>query len=324
MFLYESRAFECGSFVKGSIIEPVRITMYTQILVPLDGSETAEKVLPYARILAATLKTPVELLGVTDIGTQLEKFRYLDTLIDEGIRSSREYLERIAKTFPSARVKCTVEKGRPEEVIIVKAAAEKGRLVAIASHGRSGINRWLLGSISERVLRGATNPVLVVRANEQGSTEGEPAPDSMIVPLDGSELAESVLPHVVELAKAFNSKVTLLRSYSLKQMVYRFDDYTPDLDELKHELKWEAMSYLDDKVSQLKSEGLAHVFPFVTEGDAAQTIIELAKGAPNSWITMCTHGRSGVKRWVLGSITEKVVRHSGNPVLVIRATEAHG
>jgi nucleotide-binding universal stress UspA family protein len=102
-------------------------------------------------------------------------------------------------------------------------------------------------------------------------------------------------------------------------MIYRFEDYTPDLDELKHELKWEAMSYLDDQVSQLNGKGLVHVFPFVTEGDAAETIIELAKGAPNSWIAMCTHGRSGVKRWVLGSVTEKVVRHSGNPVLVIRA-----
>ncbi|HEU4342010.1 MAG TPA: universal stress protein [Candidatus Binatia bacterium] len=298
--------------------------MYRQILVPLDGSETAEKVLPYARILAATLKNSVELMGVIDISTQLEKVRYLDTLIDEGVRRSREYLERVAKTFPGASVKCTVEKGRPEEVIIVKAAGEKDTLVAMASHGRSGINRWLLGSISEKVLRVATNPVLVVRANEQGSAEGEAAPDSMIVPLDGSELAESVLPHVVELTKAFNSKVTLLRSYSLKQMIYRVEDYTPDLDELKHELQWEAMSYLDDKVSQLNGAGLVHVFPFVTEGDAAETIIELAKGAPNSWIAMCTHGRSGVKRWVLGSVTEKVVRHSGNPVLAIRAKEAHG
>lgn len=72
-------------------------------------------------------------------------------------------------------------------------------------------------------------------------------------------------------------------------------------------------------MGQLKSEGLVNVFPLASEGEAAETIIELARGAPNSLIAMCTHGRSGVKRWVLGSITEKVVRHSGDPVLVVRA-----
>ncbi|MGH7844387.1 MAG: universal stress protein [Candidatus Binatia bacterium] len=293
--------------------------MYTQILVPLDGSETAEQALPYARILAATLKTPVELMGVIDISTQLEKVRYLAALVDNAIRSSQDYLKRVAKTFPGASVKCTVEKGRAEEVIIAKAADERGTLVAMASHGRSGIDRWRLGSISEKVVRGATNPVLVVRANQPSSAAGKAAPDSMLVPLDGSERAESVLPHVVALAKAFNLKVTLVRSYSLKQMVYKFDEYTPDLDELKHELNWEAVSYLDEKASQLKGEGLVEVFPFVREGDAAEIIIDLATEAPNSWIAMTTHGRSGIKRWVLGSVTEKVVRHSGNPILVIRA-----
>jgi nucleotide-binding universal stress UspA family protein len=84
-------------------------------------------------------------------------------------------------------------------------------------------------------------------------------------------------------------------------------------------LKKEATSYLNSWVEHLKSEGLADVVPIVSEGEAAETIIELAKGAPNILIAMCTHGRSGVKRWVLGSVTEKVVRHAGNPVLVIRA-----
>jgi nucleotide-binding universal stress UspA family protein len=89
---------------------------------------------------------------------------------------------------------------------------------------------------------------------------------------------------------------------------------------LKAESKKDAVSYLDNKVQQLRNQGLNDVTPLASEGEAAETIIELARRSPNSLIAMCTHGRSGVMRWMLGSVTEKVVRHSGDPVLVIRAT----
>lgn len=294
--------------------------MYTRMLVPLDGSETAEKVLPYARTLSKSLNTSVELLGVIEIGRYVsaERTVYLDTLIDAAIRRNQEYLNRVAKTFPGASVKCTVEGGAPGEIIITK-AADKGTLITMATHGRSGLKRWLLGSVAEKVLRGTTNSVLLVRANEEAKTGDEVTPNRVIVPLDGSELAEAVLPTVAELAKAINLKVILLRSYSVKQVIYSYEDYIPDLNELEAESKRDAISYLDGITSLLREKGVVDVSPLASEGEAAETIIELASGAPNSLIAMCSHGRSGVNRWVLGSITEKVVRHSDNPVLVVRA-----
>jgi len=294
--------------------------MYTRMLVPLDGSETAEKVLPYARTLAGNLKIPIELLAVIEMSRSVsaEKTRYLDTVVDAAIRRNQEYLQRIAKTFPGASVEYTVEGGVPEEIIITK-AADKGTLITMATHGRSGVSRWLLGSITEKILRGSNNHLLVVRANQEAKTEDKVTLDSVMVPLDGSEQAEAALPIAVELAKVMNLKVVLLRAYSDKHIHYSYQDYLPAVKELEAKSQSEAISYLDSKVRQLKSEGLVDVFPLASEGEAAETIIELARGAPNSLITMCTHGRSGVKRWVLGSITEKVVRHSGNPVLVVRA-----
>jgi nucleotide-binding universal stress UspA family protein len=295
--------------------------MYTRMLTPLDGSETAEKVLPYARGLARSLKIPVELLGVIEIGRYAsgERARYLDALIDAAIRRDKEYLQRVAKTFHGPSVGWTVEGGAPAEAIITKAAENKGTLIAMATHGRSGLKRWLLGSIAEKVLRGASNPALLVRANEEAKAEGEVTPNRIIVPLDGSELAEGVLPTVVELAKALKLKVVLLRAYSVKPIMYGYEHDMPDLNEIAAKLKREATRYLYNSVQHVKSEGLADVIPIASEGEAAETIIELAKGTPNSLIAMCTHGRSGVKRWVLGSVAEKVVRHAGNPVLVIRA-----
>jgi nucleotide-binding universal stress UspA family protein len=294
--------------------------MYTRMLVPLDGSETAEKVLPYARILAGSLKIPVELLAVIEISRYVsaEKTRYLDTLIDAAIRRNQEYLQRIAKTFPGSSVEYTVEGGTPEEVIITR-AADKGTLITMATHGRSGINRWLLGSITEKILRGSNNALLVVRASEEAKTEDKATPDSVVVPLDGSEQAEAALPIAVELAKAMNLKVVVLQAYSVKHLQNSYPDYLPEINEFEAKSQKEAISYLDSKVRQLKSEGLLDVFPLASEGEPAKTIIEWATGSPNSLIAMCTHGRSGVKRWMLGSITEKVVRHSGNPVLVVRA-----
>jgi len=165
---------------------------------------------------------------------------------------------------------------------------------------------------------GANNAVLVVRANQEITSEGEAAPDSIIVPLDGSSQAESVLLYVVELARAFHAKVTLLRAYSLKQIIFSFEQYHPDLDGLKDSLRWEAKTYLDEKVAQLKSRGLVDVFCSATEGDAPETIIEMGKGAPRTLIAMSTHGGSMIKHWVLGSVTEKVLRHADNAVLIIR------
>ena len=297
--------------------------MYSRMLIPLDGSQTAEKVLPYARRLARSLIIPVELIAVTEILTLTAgKAHHLDSLVDAAILRNQEYLQKIARTFTGVSVDYTVEGGAPDEAIIMKAALDKGTLITMATHGRSGVKRWLLGSVAEKVLRGSSNPLLLVRGDEEAKTEGEVTLSQIIVALDGSELAEAVLPSVAELAKAINLKVILLRSYTLPPIIGGYGAYIPDLNlnALKAESKKDAVSYLDSKVQQLKSQGLDDVTPLTSEGEAAETIIELARRSPNSLIAMCTHGRSGVMRWMLGSVTEKVVRHSGDPVLVIRAT----
>jgi nucleotide-binding universal stress UspA family protein len=293
--------------------------MFTRLLVPLDGSPVAEKALPHARALGRILQIPITLITVIETGADFSKKRSaaLDTLIQGAVAKSEEYLEKISQTFSASAVQYSVENGKAEEAIIANAAGDAGTLITMATHGRSGLGRWLLGSITEKVVRGANNPVLAVRGNEEFSSAGEAALDSIIVSLDGSAVAESVLPYVVELAKAFHARVTLVRSYSLKQIMFSFEDYHPDLDEIKRELGWEATSYLEEKAAELKSRGLADVFCAATEGDAAETIIEASK-APNALIAMSPHSGSVIKHWVLGSVTEKVLRYANSSVLTIR------
>ncbi len=294
--------------------------MYRQIFVPLDGSKTAENVLPYARFLMAKLKIPVRLISVVEIPVSVnaEKLLYLDSLIERAVAMSQEYLARVAKSFVGAKVTITVEKGNTEEVILANAEADADTLIAMATHGRSGMSRWLLGSIAEKIVREAKTPVFLVRAKDEADTGAHATLKSLIVPLDGSKTAETVLPTVIELATAMKLKVVLLQTFSLKQIIYTYQDYIPDLAELKRVSQSGAARYLESKERELKSAGL-EVLSIVAEGEAAETIIELAKGSPDSLIVMCTHGRSGVRRWMLGSTTEKVVRHADDPVLAIRA-----
>jgi len=300
--------------------------MYTRILIPLDGSKTAENVLPYARFLAGAFKVPVELMAVIDIAEMAahlaaEKARHLDTMVEDGVRSSQEYLKRVAASFPGATVNCTVEKGKAADTIVEKGDADKGALITMATHGRSGVNRWLLGSVAEKVLRSTTNPLLLVRVREQAKSEGEATFKSIIVPLDGSELAERALPVAAELAKKLGLGVVLFRAYHIPYSVYGDGDgYSAvNIESLIAEVRDEARSYLETKTAELKKQGLEKVTCIAKEGFSGDEIIKIGRENPDSLIAMCSHGRSGIKRWVLGSVTETVVRHAEDPVLIVRA-----
>jgi len=300
------------------------MTMYTRLLIPLDGSDTAETVLPYGRTLARSLEIPVELLGIVDTSV-LDNQVFRDTgdsktIIAQSIRSSEEYLKRIAKTFPADNVRCVVETGKAEDVIIEKAGSD-ATLTAMATHGRSGINRLLMGSVAEKVLRSAINPLILIRASEEANSEGLAVLKSVIVPLDGSELAETVLSPVVQLANALKLDVILLRAYQVPMNTYAGmeDSYPIDYAKIGGALKDEAQSYLEGKVAELKRNGIEKLSFVISDGSGAGEIIALGRQTPDNLIAMCTHGRSGIKRWVLGSVTEKVVRLCGDPVLIVRA-----
>jgi nucleotide-binding universal stress UspA family protein len=300
--------------------------MYKRLIVPLDGSKTAERALPYARALATALRIPVELLAVVDISAMslqvaADKARYLDILIAEGEQSSRSYLAEMAALFKHVEVQCTVDRGRPAEAIVERAASDKDALITMATHGRSGVNRWLMGSVAEKVLRATQNPLLLVRAREGESSTRDPAAlRSAIVTLDGSEVAEKVLPAIAEIARVLALEVILFRAYELPASAYYgTEEYLPNYDALKTEVADEVQRYLTSQADALRTLGVVKVSTALVEGPGASEIIEYAQAHPNTLLAMCTHGRSGVKRWVLGSVTEKVVRHCDAPVLVVHA-----
>lgn len=292
--------------------------MYKKILVPLDGSAISEGVLPYARFLARALEVPVELLHVID-PAQFQPY--------SPPMQNREYLEKIAASFAGmTNVQHTVESGNPPGVIVDLAAAQPGALIAMATHGYTGAKRWLMGSVAERVLDATTNDLLLVRPGE-GDRSSEAQLKTILVPLDGSEVAERVLPTVAELATRLTLEVVLVR---VVKRVYTappeailpvFGANIPNLKRLWEEARLEAERYLTDRVEYLRSRELVHVTSMALVGGAdgaAAEIIDVANHTPHNIVAMSTHGESGLGRWVIGSVTQRVVRHSTGPVLVVR------
>lgn len=286
--------------------------MYSKILVPLDGSKTAEAVLPYSKFLAETLHLPVQIVHAIDPQT-----------VAPAVQTKREmeYLQGAAASYLGAlSADCVVKSGAPAEIIVDTASADAGALIAMATHGQSGGQRWLLGQVAQKVLQAAKNPLVLIRPKGANLAAGAGRFRTIIVPLDGSHLAEQVLPHVVFLATQLHSAVTLIRTYSLPTAGYFMAAGIshPDMAALGEKIKQEAGGYLEAKAAELKAQGLAKISSHIVEGHGPEEIIELARRNADSLIALASHGRSGFGRWVLGSVAERVVSYSGAPVLVIR------
>jgi len=300
-------------------------TVPTKILVTLDGSPAAEAVLPYVLLLAARLRIPIELISVIDL-TELARSAaayeslFLDQLAEDETRRRREYLEKIAPSFANGQIDCRILKGNPESSIVEYAAQNPAAIIAMATHGRSGLNRWLLGSVAEKVLRSTSNPLLLIRSMPTAVTEQQVSIQSIMVPLDGSALAESVLPPVSKLAKKLYAEMVLFRAYNIPPGFYDAGGgFAIDLDRLLAQTEADVLTYLEEKKAALKKAGVGSVTIASRQGYDADEIINYAGNRPDRLIAMCSHGRSGVRRWAVGSVAETVVRHCSSPVLVFRA-----
>lgn len=290
--------------------------MYNKILVPLDGSILSEGVLPYVRSLARALHLPVELLHVNNPHPGAS-----------APAVSTEYLEKIAASFSGITdVSCTVELGYPAAVIVDRAAEQTGALIAMATHGYSVPQRWLLGSVAEKVLHATTNHLLLVRP-AGADPGGEARLNTVLVPLDGSALGEKVLPTVSELTACLKLEAVLVhvlvRFYfgAPDALLPVFGANVPNQQELWAQASADASQYLTERVEELRANGLTRVSSLLIEDGAegaAAAIIELAQKTADNLVIMSTHGRSGIGRWLLGSVTERVVRHTSDPVIVIR------
>ncbi len=304
--------------------------MFNRILVPLDGSEVAEAVLPYVSLLGREASLPIELLRVVDPSfSYMADFAHLRPQDCEARRMAvraREYLEQKSMALQDGGLRVTRQVfelfgENPVSVIISEAEKESATLIALSTHGRSGIGRWALGSVTEKVLRSTSTPILINRA--RGSkTSSEAVVGKIIVPLDGSLQSEQALPYASYLANVLQSTILLVRVIPSALEFCSYMEYpTAEYENLSLTVHTQAMDYLKGASENLRQQGINSVQERLMFGNAASSITELVEQTPNCLVAMTSHGRSGLGRWVVGSVAERVVRHAEAPVLIIRPAE---
>jgi len=321
--------------------------MYRKVVVLLDGSELAEGVLPHVAEVVRDRGGQIYLLSVTPLmrgiaPTVADVRPPSASMQEERRRIERElveYLQAVARRLEpaAASVQVGVRFGRPADEILAFASDVGADLIAMSTHGRSGISRWVFGSVADRVLRGATCPVLLVRA---GQARPRTAYQRILVPLDGSELAEQVLLYVKALIRPPQTPtpegerrggtsiflVSVLTTGLGDRTVTLLTSYPPGLrlaTTVLHHAEVQLRSYLRSVADALREQGAA-VNIAVRQGSPADEILAYAAEVEADLISLTTHGFSGTSRWVYGNVAGKVLQGAHSPVLLVRPTSEQG
>jgi nucleotide-binding universal stress UspA family protein len=294
------------------------------IVVPLDGSRLSERALAPAKALARFTETELHCVRVA-LASQIIVFAdmggavlYPDQALTEGRRESEAYLEavRAAETAEDFAVRTEVRMGDVPGEVVDAARDARAQFIVMSSHGYSGVRRWLLGSVAETVLHAAPCPVWVVRAATP--------PRHMLIPLDGSPLAEEVLEPALAVARCFDTRVTLFRAVPELHGhdLARLEGMEPGLGRrYVDNLAQAATDYLERVALSLGGEP-ARVRTKVGYGPPAEAILDHSERNAVDLVAMTTHGLTGLRRWVYGSVMQKVLDQLPVSMLVARSHAA--
>ncbi len=303
---------------------------FNRILVPLDGSELAEQAIPFARAVARDTGTLIyaqvvpkaeaihgltggTVASASEVGTMFEQTATGD------LDKAAQRWQGIAPNYETV-----IGVGDPSESILQLAKMRNCDLIVIASHGRGALGRWTFGSVADRLTRTSDLPVLIIRPRDVNVEHGAiPSFSRILLPTDGSALSRSAVDEAAALGKHLGQEVVLVRAVFPEAELAPtagFDAvYAPEIyEELSNSLEEDARKSLDATAQMVRDEG-AEVAIQLMHGPAAQTIESIAR--PDDIIVMTSHGRSGFKRWLIGSVAEKLVRTAPCPVMLVRAEE---
>jgi len=316
--------------------------MFERILVPLDGSPRAEQALPVAARIARASGGSVILLQVVsppiDYGGGLTQTPLMtEEVIETELALSSSYLDRVAKARELAEIETTTEVmfGLPAQDILAIAESRLVDLIVMCSHGRTGFTRWVLGSVAQKIAHHCPVPLLVLREGKLLPLESPPDAArhlTALVPLDGSPLAEAALFPAANLVAALVAPAAgaLHLMQVVKQLSTTADEgfITQLNEETVERAKTYLMSVKERLQAGLKDRKLTIIWSVALDADAADAIIgtaeqrEQQEGAEGlggcDLIAMSTHGRSGLERWVMGSVMERVLGATKLPMLIVR------
>jgi nucleotide-binding universal stress UspA family protein len=309
--------------------------MLRSLLVPLDGSQFGEHALPMALSLARRLGAPLEVVHVhvsaREAGGEVAAFVF--EAVDRGLRErSHAYLNDVIHRLTAATdisVSTALLEGPIADTIIQHAAETAADLIVMTTHGRGPLARFWLGSVADTLLRKVPMPMLLVQPKEGApSFAQEQVIRRMLIPLDGSELAEQILEPALVLGAATQSEYTLLRVVkpltpaafdpTTGMLTLIHESLLKQLQDLDAQRREEAQEYLERVAATLRARSLTVQTRVVTHEQPARGILDDAEKNAIDLIALATHGRGGLKRMLLGSVADKVLRGATMPVLVSR------
>ena len=307
--------------------------MFKKVLVPVDQSEQSRSIVRWAVSLAKATKAELTLLTVIDTedirivesgARGVERPEASDGIIGTLAAQLKDQLEREADELRATGVSISVRvaAGAPAKVIVDEAKWLDVDLIAMSTRRDSALARGVLGSVTDRVLHSTSTPLMILQPEElTDEAIGAGFIRNIIVPLDGSELSETAVPPALELARATGAELVFTEVVRLP--VYGMDmggvgyGAVQMAEDLDTKLEEEASAkYLAQCVANAETAGVK-ASAQVRVGNPSVQLVDEALTREGSVIVMATHGTGGIKRWVIGSVTDKTIRSSHRPVLVI-------
>jgi nucleotide-binding universal stress UspA family protein len=309
--------------------------MFKKILVPLDGSAEAETVLPYVRDIACRFASEVDILSV-GLGSRR---RRVNQLLDDYVHHAVENLQKEHVICRAVLLYSNTENGIGEaEIAVGQSVQARGKvlyggpadnildyaqkhhisLIVMATHGLSGLRRWWLGSVFEKVVSGSVIPVLGIHSKHSKEVDKDKsiAFKRILTPLDGSDTGEAALRDAEALALKTGASMVLLHVIP-EPHVIEARILGPEFVDFVKAMHDSGEKYLKKIETRLTDKGI-DVTVKIIAGDPAVKIVDQARHEKADLIAMSTHGRSGIARWVLGSVADKILHESKIPLWLVR------
>jgi len=302
--------------------------MFDPILVPLDGSQLAECVLPHVIAVASSFNAEISLLRILEknqAGTSAQLFDLLNWQINK--TRATLYLEKTRAHFQESglRARMVIQEGLEAEGITEFAQTRGVKLIILSSHGRNGLTQWGLSNVTQKIILNAPTSLLIVRAHHPDTSPADSSETTVyrriVVPLDGSQRAENVLPIITQLAHFHRSQVHLVQVVQTPEMARQMPPAPEDLD-LSNRLvarnQAEAGRYLEQVKSRSSLEGLTVKTHLITSENAAVALHQLVEQEQIDLVALSAHGYSGNHQWPYGGMVNNFILYSKVSLLIVQ------
>jgi len=307
--------------------------MFERILIALDGSPRAELILSQISRILKREDSELLLLRIVDLPEPAGGLEGAGAIDIQALRQAereeaQKYVHDIARRFAAkgAKVHGRIAEGPAAQIILDTAQAEGATLIAMTTHGRTGIARWLMGSVAEKVARASDVPLLLVRSFRRSSTgdlepntPGETPFRRILIPVDGSPTSMSIIAPAEKFAQLYDSAILVVH---VRPPFIPAGPVLPGMEAALPLVLPPPPPPANDEAIDMAARRFHHaglgVRKLSVEGEPACEILDLARTESVDLIALGTHGRSGFSRWALGSVAERVLRSAEVPLLLVR------